>query len=126
MVHAGSCENSARNVIKLAATDGGHVGRFVGFFTGSCSVFAATLLFLPSIVLAEIPVWPDLRHEIETKLDQQLEHAGGFDELDASFRSSKPELSVQPNPAAPSLGADQMPLIVGDFVRYYTGAGRIF
>lgn len=125
MVHAGSGESSARKVIKLAATAGVHMGRFVGLFLRSYLITAVTLVVSPSTTLAEIPVWQDLRQEIETKLDQQLERTGGFDELDASFRSSKPEL-VQPNLATTSVGADQMPLLVGDFVRFYSGSGRIF
>lgn len=123
MAHAGSYEKSARKVITLAASDGGHVSLFV---VRSCSILAVTLLVSPSAVLSETPVWQELRQEIETKLDQQLERVGGFDELDARFRSSKPEVSVQPNSEVPSLRTDQMPLMVGDFVRYYSGAGRGF
>lgn len=73
---------------------------------------------------AENPVWQGFRQEIEANLDQQIERAESFEELDTRFRSLASTLS--PHPSAVSLGPDQMGPAIDDFVKFYSGPAREF
>jgi len=70
--------------------------------------------------------------DIDATLDQQLERISNFDELDARFRASTqsppapPERERVAGSPASSLAVTEIPPSVGDFVRFYSGAGRGF